>query len=159
MTDLHAAGDAPQIWVEVDATRPVVQLTEVKVGKDADAGKLMLSWSGSDANLRQQPYTLSYAVAKEGPWSPIAGDLDKGVTSYVWTMPRDVPYRFWVRVEEWRESVKIIKQCLDLIQQTPKGEFWIPVKNQYVLPFNLAEMERKVYGSGEHFIQHGDIVP
>ena len=35
---------------------------------------------------------------------------------------------------------------------------WIPVKNQYVLPFNLAEMDRKVYGSGEHFIQHGDIV-
>src|SRR2546422_682599 len=35
---------------------------------------------------------------------------------------------------------------------TPKGKFWIPVKNQYVLPFNLAEMERKVYGSGEHFI-------
>ena len=41
---------------------------------------------------------------------------------------------------------------------TPKGEFWIPVKNQYVLPFNLAEMDRKVYGSGEHFIHPGDIV-
>ena len=41
---------------------------------------------------------------------------------------------------------------------TPKGEFWIPVKNQYVLPFNLAEMDRKVYGSGVHFIHPGDIV-
>jgi FkbM family methyltransferase len=41
---------------------------------------------------------------------------------------------------------------------TPKGEFWIPVRNQYVLPFNLAEMERKVYGSGKHFVHAGDIV-
>ncbi|HUJ21804.1 MAG TPA: FkbM family methyltransferase [Bryobacteraceae bacterium] len=41
---------------------------------------------------------------------------------------------------------------------TPKGEFWIPVKNQFVLPFNLAEMDQKVYGSGEHFVHPGDIV-
>jgi FkbM family methyltransferase len=41
---------------------------------------------------------------------------------------------------------------------TPKGEFWIPTGNQYNLPFNLAEMERKVYGSGEHFVHPGDIV-
>lgn len=41
---------------------------------------------------------------------------------------------------------------------TPKGEFWIPKGNRYILPFNLAEMERKVYGSGEHFIHTGDIV-
>jgi FkbM family methyltransferase len=41
---------------------------------------------------------------------------------------------------------------------TPKGEFWIPKGNRYNLPFNLAEMERKVYGSGEHFIHLGDIV-
>jgi FkbM family methyltransferase len=41
---------------------------------------------------------------------------------------------------------------------TPKGDFWIPMHNQYTLPFNLAEMERKVYGDGEHFIHPGDVV-
>ena len=41
---------------------------------------------------------------------------------------------------------------------TPQGEFWIPSGNQYILPFNLAEMERKVYGFGEHFVHPGDIV-
>ncbi len=41
---------------------------------------------------------------------------------------------------------------------TPKGEFWIPAGNQFVLPFNLAEMELHVYGSGDHFIHAGDIV-
>jgi FkbM family methyltransferase len=42
--------------------------------------------------------------------------------------------------------------------ETPDGQFWIPKGNRYVLPFNLAEMERHVYGAGEHFIHPGDIV-
>ncbi len=41
---------------------------------------------------------------------------------------------------------------------TPKGQFWIPKGNRYVLPFNLAEMEQHIYGAGEHFIHSGDIV-
>ena len=41
---------------------------------------------------------------------------------------------------------------------TPMGPFWIPKGNRYVLPFNLAEMERQIYGSGEHFIHPGDVV-
>lgn len=41
---------------------------------------------------------------------------------------------------------------------TPKGDFWIPKGNRYVLPFNLAEMEQHIYGSGEHFVHAGDIV-
>jgi FkbM family methyltransferase len=41
---------------------------------------------------------------------------------------------------------------------TPKGQYWIPQGNRYVLPFNLAEMERNIYGSGAHFVHAGDIV-
>jgi len=41
---------------------------------------------------------------------------------------------------------------------TPKGQYWIPKGNRYVLPFNLAEMESHIYGSGQHFVQAGDIV-
>ncbi|MDR3718680.1 MAG: FkbM family methyltransferase [Bryobacteraceae bacterium] len=41
---------------------------------------------------------------------------------------------------------------------TPKGPFWVPKGNRFVLPFNLAEMERQIYGSGEHFIHPGDVV-
>jgi len=41
---------------------------------------------------------------------------------------------------------------------TPKGDYWIPKGNRYVLPFNLAEMEQHIYGAGEHFIHPGDIV-
>lgn len=41
---------------------------------------------------------------------------------------------------------------------TPKGRFWIPQGNRFVLPFNLAEMERGVYADSGHFIRPGDIV-
>ena len=41
---------------------------------------------------------------------------------------------------------------------TPKGPYWIPQGNRYVLPFNLAEMEAHIYGSGEHFVRAGDVV-
>lgn len=41
---------------------------------------------------------------------------------------------------------------------TPKGQFWIPKGNRYVLPFNLAEMEEHIYGTAPHFVRAGDIV-
>lgn len=41
---------------------------------------------------------------------------------------------------------------------TPHGQYWVPKGNRYVLPFNLAEMESHIYGSGEHFVSPGDIV-
>jgi len=41
---------------------------------------------------------------------------------------------------------------------TPKGRYWIPKGNQYVLPFNLAEQEAHIYGTGSHFVHAGDIV-
>lgn len=42
---------------------------------------------------------------------------------------------------------------------TPYGNFWIPNGNEYVLPFNLAEQELKIYGKiGELGIHKDDVV-
>jgi len=41
---------------------------------------------------------------------------------------------------------------------TPHGRFWIPEGSDYVLPFNLAEQERKIYGVGDQDVLAGDIV-
>src|SRR5262245_31852284 len=41
---------------------------------------------------------------------------------------------------------------------TPHGEFWIPQGSDYVLPFNLAEQERNIYGVGDQAVQDGDVV-
>src|SRR5262245_11779229 len=54
---------------------------------------------------------------------------------------------------------KLVREDAGLeLWDTPKGQFWIPRGNRFVLPFNLAEMEMRIYGSGEHFIRPGDVV-
>jgi FkbM family methyltransferase len=42
--------------------------------------------------------------------------------------------------------------------QTPKGTYWIAAGSRYVLPFNLAEQERRIYGAGQNFVRPGDVV-
>jgi FkbM family methyltransferase len=42
--------------------------------------------------------------------------------------------------------------------QTPLGNYWIPIESRYSLHFNLAEMKRRIYGTGTHFVQPGDVV-
>lgn len=42
--------------------------------------------------------------------------------------------------------------------QTPRGRFWVPQGSDYILPFDLAEQQRKIYGSGANGPHAGDIV-
>lgn len=42
--------------------------------------------------------------------------------------------------------------------RTPQGDYWIPTKSKYSLFWNMAEMERRIYGSGERAVRKGDIV-
>ncbi len=41
--------------------------------------------------------------------------------------------------------------------ETPRGKWWIPAGNDFVLPFNLAEEEREIYGTGPFAIHPGDV--
>jgi hypothetical protein len=92
-------GDAPQIWVEVDETKPVVRVLGVDVGRGNDAGTMTITWTATDKNLQSQPVTLSYAEQADGPWTTIAANLANS-GKYVWKMPPSgMPYRFFVRVE------------------------------------------------------------
>ncbi len=81
------------------------------------------------------------------------------------------PYPETMRsAENLRRQIEIKDQILkasELIQkdpagyhlwQTPKGRYWIPQGDDYVLPFNLAEQERKIYGTGERAVREGDVV-
>lgn len=42
--------------------------------------------------------------------------------------------------------------------QTPYGRFWVPAGDDYVLPWNLAEQKREIYGTGQQAVQRGDVV-
>lgn len=91
-------GDQPQVWVEVDLTKPIVKLGAIDVGRGPEAGRLTIQWTASDKNFGPQPITLSYAEQVGGPWKPIAANLEN-TGRYIWQMPAEVPYRFLVRVE------------------------------------------------------------
>ncbi len=42
--------------------------------------------------------------------------------------------------------------------QTPRGRYWIAPGGDYMLPFNLAEQETRLYGAGDWAVRQGDIV-
>jgi hypothetical protein len=96
-------GEEPQIWIEVDATRPVVAVHSAVVGPDT--GKLTVTWSARDRWLRaQQPINLSYAQSREGPWLPLPGAerLDNAGT---FTCATDaLPFQIYVRVTATDEA-------------------------------------------------------
>ena len=41
---------------------------------------------------------------------------------------------------------------------TPMGRYWIPAGSRWVLPFNLAEQKRRIYGNDQQSARAGDIV-
>jgi hypothetical protein len=91
-------GDPPQLWVEVDITKPVVVLDGIEVGRGAEAGNLTIRYRASDRNLTDKPITILYAEKADGEWKPIVKGEDN-TGRFVWKMPADVPYQMFIRVE------------------------------------------------------------
>lgn len=93
-----ARGDAPDVWIEVDTTRPTANLLAVRPGTGADAGCLVFSYEAHDKNLGAAPIHLFYATRRDGPWLPVVrGAANDG--SYRWTAPRDAGPEFYFRLE------------------------------------------------------------
>lgn len=89
-------GEKPQAWVEIDTTKPDVILSEVKF--DPNTRVVNIAWSASDRNLDPRSVCLSYATEPEGPWSPIARNVDN-LGKYGWKADEDEGQRLYVRVE------------------------------------------------------------
>lgn len=91
-------GDRPQVWIEVDLTRPAVHIQSVAVGQGKDKGKLSVSWAARDKNLTREPIKISYAENTLGPWTAMV-ENQPNTGRYIWSMPERVPYQFYVKVE------------------------------------------------------------
>jgi hypothetical protein len=89
-------GDPPQIWVEVDVTRPVVFLTATQPGSGSRT--LTVNWTATDKNLGRRPISLYFADEHTSQWLPIAVNLENS-GSYAWQIPLSVPNSFKVRVD------------------------------------------------------------
>ena len=91
-------GDPPQVWVEVDLTKPAVRILNIDPPRTIDDRNLTITWSASDKNFDRKPITLSYAEQADGPWTTIVKDFEN-TGRYVWAMPQDVPFRIYFKVE------------------------------------------------------------
>jgi hypothetical protein len=93
-----APGEAPQMFVEVDVTKPEVKLLDVSADPDPTARKLLVRWQASDKHLADRPITLSWAGEAGGKWRPIITELDNS-GCYTWKLPAGLPARVLIRVE------------------------------------------------------------
>ena len=102
-------GEHPQIWVDVDTTKPVITWLNVDVGRGQETGKLFIKWKaydpvtkGSDKekDLGREAISLKYAVSLNGPWQAIV-EKQPNTGSYEWKMPAEGqrPVKFFVRME------------------------------------------------------------
>jgi hypothetical protein len=93
-----AVGERPQIWVMVDFTKPVVQITGVEVAHGGKTPAVQIHWTAKDKNLGFRPITLSYAEQMDGPWTTIAAAVENS-GHYEWQSPTNSPHRLFLRVE------------------------------------------------------------
>jgi hypothetical protein len=91
-------GEPPQLWVAVDTTKPIVNLLGAELNVLSQTPALVIRWNAKDRNLGPRPVTLLYAERPEGPWNPIAANVENS-GRYEWVMPACVPNSVYVRVQ------------------------------------------------------------
>jgi hypothetical protein len=113
-------GEAPQVWVEVDTTRPMVRIKQVKFEVIEQAREVSITWGVQDRNLPARPIRLLYADRAQGPWRIIAETENTG--GYRWHLPAQMPREFFVRLDAIDSAGNVGSACtnapvvLDLAQ-------------------------------------------
>ncbi len=97
------SGDAPDLWVVVDLTKPNVRLVDATAGDGTHAGELLIRWEASDAALAARPITLLFTDRPGGQWSIIAAGLDNS-GQYAWRPDSRTPDRIYLRIEARDEA-------------------------------------------------------
>jgi hypothetical protein len=97
-TDRPKPGEAPQVWVAVDYTRPEVQFAGAELNILARTPTLVIRWTAADKNFGPRPVTLLYAEQAEGPWTLLAGNVEN-TGHYEWQLPASLPPSLYLRVQ------------------------------------------------------------
>ncbi|MCA9199677.1 MAG: hypothetical protein KDA87_19190 [Planctomycetales bacterium] len=90
-------GDDADLFVGLDETDPVVELTGAEVQRDAMPA-LLINWQAHDTNLVDTPIQLKFAETANGPWQPLTRALQN--TGRV-DLPIDsqLPGKFLLKIE------------------------------------------------------------
>jgi hypothetical protein len=90
-------GTMPDAWVEVDTTKPSLDIQSIKMGVGSEAGDLFITWQARDRNLPSEPVNIYYTTQSTGQWYPIAQNLPNS-GKHRWTVPSGLS-RIFVRIE------------------------------------------------------------
>jgi len=118
------AGDAADIWVGIDLTRPKARLVSAAYGQGNAAGKLDIRWEAADANLANRPVTILISDQPDGAFTPIAAGLPNS-GQYYWDFdprsPRLIYLRLEVRDEAGNIAVDQLTEPIKVEGLQPKG--------------------------------------
>ena len=92
------SSEPPQVWVAVDLSKPVVQLLSAEATVQARKPSLLVRWNAKDRNFGSRPITLLYADHPEGPWRPLAANLENS-GRYEGSLPPNLAASLYVRVQ------------------------------------------------------------
>ena len=88
-------GDQPQVWVEVDTTKPTVNILGVEVGRGPDMGTLTVRWTATDAHMAASPdHDFLRGRGGRGDGSVAADDAPAPIPNdgrYTWRIPEGLP--------------------------------------------------------------------
>jgi hypothetical protein len=114
-------GDVPEIRIEIDTTLPIAKLFQ-PIADPQQPDQVLLRWIAQDKNLIPAPICLEYAEKADGPWQPIATDLENS-GRYSWKLSPAVPVQVYLRV---RVSDKAGNVSVGVTQQPQFVDFTEP---------------------------------
>ena len=118
------SGDLADLWVGVDTTSPIAEITSAAYGTGAYAGHLDIQWRAMDDHLGARPITLQFSERRNGDWTTIASGLPN-TGQYYWRVDSRVPKRFYLRLlvrdEAGNETVDQLDRPIESAGLTPKG--------------------------------------
>jgi len=119
------SGDLADLWVGVDTTKPVAEITTATYGTDAYAGHLDIQWDVNDDHLGARPITLQFSEKRNCDWTTIASGLPN-TGQYYWRVDSRVPPSFFLRLEVRDEAGNVnsyqLKSPIKSAGLTPRGQ-------------------------------------
>lgn len=118
------SGDEADIWIEIDATRPVARITAAAYGEGEHAGELDIRWDAQDEHLGPRPITLSFSDRADGRYTTIAAGLPN-TGQYYWRFDPRSPRQIYLKLEARDEAGNVAADALadpiNVEGLTPKG--------------------------------------
>ncbi len=118
------SGDEADIWIEIDATRPVARITAAAYGEGEHAGELDIRWDAQDEHMGPRPITLSFSDRADGRYTTIAAGLPN-TGQYYWRFDPRSPRQIYLKLEARDEAGNVAADALadpiNVEGLTPKG--------------------------------------